>query len=157
MHSMELGYRGETLIRWRKTMRSGPFAGLLKLPLVYTNSSHFLMTLHYPKAGTSTNKWLRIVHNRALDLGWLLTPVMARKAWPLIRSKRMKAVKQAQHDKLVETENDPEFRDYLEMLWETGGSQTDIGIAYKRKILRIPCSKGYKMQYCAHGCLIPSA
>ncbi len=79
MHAMELGYHGETLTRWRKTMRSAPFASLLKVPLVYTNSGHFLSVLHYPGAGTSTNKWLRIVHNRALDLGWLLSPVMARK------------------------------------------------------------------------------
>jgi len=45
------GYHGETLTRWRKTMRSAPFASLLKVPLVYTNSSHFLSVLHYPGRG----------------------------------------------------------------------------------------------------------
>lgn len=134
MHAMEQGYQGETLIRWRKTMRSTPFASLLKVPLVYTNSGHFLSVLHYPGAGTSTNKWLRIVHNRALDLGWLLSPVMARKAWPPVRSKRMKAITLQQHEALVETENDPEFRDYLQMLWETGGSQTDIARLHRRNV-----------------------
>jgi hypothetical protein len=134
MHAMEQGYKDETLIRWRKAMRAAPYASLHKLVLVYTNSSHFLSVLHHPKAGTSTNKWLRILHNRALDLGWLLAPVMARKAWPPIRTKRMKAITQEQHEKLVETEFDPEFRDYLEMLWETGGSQTDVARLHRKNV-----------------------
>jgi hypothetical protein len=78
LQAMEKNYQDETLCRFRKLMRSGPLACLLKLTLVYTNSSHFLAVLHHPKAGTSTNKWLRIIHNRALDLGWLLTPIIAR-------------------------------------------------------------------------------
>ena len=134
MHAMEQGYKDETLIRWQKAMRAAPYASLHKLVLVYTNSSHFLSVLHHPKAGTSTNKWLRILHNRALDLGWLLSPVMARKAWPPIRTKRMKALTQDQHEKLVETEVDPEFRDYLEMLWHTGASQTDVARLHRRNV-----------------------
>jgi len=59
---------------------------------------------------------------------------MARKAGPPVRSKRMKAIMLQQHDALVETENDPEFRDYIEMLWETGGSQTDIARLHRRNV-----------------------
>jgi len=134
LQAMEKNYEDETLCRFRKLMRSKPMASLLKLALVYTNSSHFLVVLHHSSAGTSTNKWLRIIHNRALDLGWLLTPVLARKAWPPIRTKRMKAITQAQHDKLVETEFDPEFRSYLQLLWETGCSQTDAARLHRDNI-----------------------
>lgn len=90
--------------------------------------------MSHPLAGASTNKWLRIVHNRALDLGWLPMPVMARKAWPPFRTKRMQAIARKQHEKLIETEQDPEFRHYLEMLWETGGSQTDIARLHRENV-----------------------
>jgi hypothetical protein len=134
MQAMEKTYHEETLIRWRKMIRCAPFASLLNVALVYTNSTHFLAVLHHPRAGTSTNKWLRIVHNRALDLGWLLSPVLARKAWPPIRTKRMKALTQVQHEKLVATEFDAEFRYYLQMLWETGGSQTDVARLHRDNV-----------------------
>jgi hypothetical protein len=51
MHAMEKNYKDETLCRFRKLMRSAPLASLLKLTLVYTNSSHFLAVLHHPKRG----------------------------------------------------------------------------------------------------------
>ena len=71
------------------------------------------------------HKWLRILHNRAMDLGWLLTPVLARKLWPKLVTKKTKAITAEQHARLVATEPDDEFRLYLEMLWEIGGAQTD--------------------------------
>src|SRR5260221_13143052 len=81
--------------------------------------------LRHPRAGTAAHKWLRIVHNRALDLGWLLTPVLARKLWPRLQTKKTKAISAEQHAQLVATEKDKEFRLYLEVLSEIGGAQTD--------------------------------
>jgi hypothetical protein len=124
---------------YRLYRRSKSFVGVVRFVrlggrLAETESVHFLNALSYPRAGTSTNKWLRIVHNRAFDLGWLSTPVMARKAWPALRTKRMETIARKQHEKLIETELDPEFRHYLEMLWETGGSQTDIARLHRDNI-----------------------
>jgi hypothetical protein len=82
MEDMELSYHGPTLKRWRTQMRSAPFQVLRRLKLLETDGTHFLNVLRHPRAGTSAHKWLRILHNRALDLGWLLTPVLARKLWP---------------------------------------------------------------------------
>lgn len=45
------------------------------LPIYLTEANHLLAVLEHKKAGVSTNVWLRILHNRALDLGWLLAPV----------------------------------------------------------------------------------
>ena len=106
-------------------MRSAPFQVLRKLKLLETDGTHFLAVLRHPRAGSSAHKWLRILHNRALDLGWLLTPVLARKLWPKLRTKKTKAITAEQHARLVATEPDDEFRLYLEMLWEIGGAQTD--------------------------------
>lgn len=125
MKEMEQAYQGPTLARWRTQIKSVPFQGLRKLQLLHTESSHFLSVLRHPRAGTSTHKWLRILHNRALDLGWILAPVMARRIWPKLRTQRTKALTLEQHTRLIETESDPEFRHYLQMLWEIGGSQTD--------------------------------
>jgi hypothetical protein len=72
------------------------FANNLRL---YT--SHFLKTMRHPRAGSSTNKWMRIVHNRALDLGWLLAPVLARKVWPAFRTKKGIPITLEQHRRLV--------------------------------------------------------
>jgi integrase len=93
--------------------------------LVETEAAHFLSVLRHPRAGTAVHKWLRILHNRALDLGWLLSPVLARKLWPRLQTKRGKAITAQQHAQLVATEKDDEFRLYLQMLWEIGGAQTD--------------------------------
>jgi hypothetical protein len=134
MKDMEQAYHGPTLIRWQKMMRCAPFQGLKKLPLLHTESSHFLAVLRHPRAGTSTQKWLRILHNRALDLGWILTPVMARRIWPKLRTKKMKAITETQHLRLIETEPDTEFRTYLKMLWEMGGSQTDTARLHRDNI-----------------------
>jgi hypothetical protein len=38
----------------------------------------------HSEAGVSTNVFLRILHNRAVDLAWIVQPVILKKAWPKI-------------------------------------------------------------------------
>jgi hypothetical protein len=134
MEEMELSYHGPTLKRWRTQMKSAPFQPLHKLKLLETDGTHFLGVLRHPRAGSSAHKWLRILHNRALDLGWLLTPVLARKFWPKLRTKKTKAITAEQHARLVASEKDGEFRLYLEMLWEIGGAQTDTARLHRDNV-----------------------
>ncbi len=134
MKEMEQAYTGSTLARWRTQIKSAPFQGLRKLPLLHTESSHFLAVLRHPRAGSSTQKWLRILHNRALDLGWILAPVMARRIWPKLKTKKAKAITAEQHARLVATEKDDEFRHYLQMLWEIGGAQTDTARLHRDNV-----------------------
>ena len=126
MQNIVEGYQGETLRRWEKFMRSEPLSKIRKLPLVHTHGEHFLEVFRHPKAGVSTNKFLRILHNRALDLGWLLNPVLPKRAWPKFRYQSRRGITLLEHQKLVEAEHDPEYKLYYQFLWETGGSQTDI-------------------------------
>jgi len=134
MKDMEQAYTGPTLARWQRQMKCVPFQPLRKLPLLHSESSHFLAVLRHPRAGTSTHKWLRILHNRALDLGWILTPVMARRIWPKLRTKKMQAITADQHARLVATEKNDEFRHYLQMLWEIGGAQTDTARLHRNNV-----------------------
>jgi integrase len=106
--------------------RSRPFALLRGIPLLDTEAGHFLAVLNHERAGNSTHHYLRRLHNYALHLGWLLMPVMADAAWPEVRKKKFTAITEEEHRRIVEREPMMERMLYYEMLWETGGSQSDI-------------------------------
>jgi integrase len=46
--------------------------------------------------------------------------------WPVATPLPRRAVTAEEHARIVATENDPERRRYYQMLWETGGAQSDI-------------------------------
>jgi integrase len=121
-----LGYVGATAVRWRKFAKSAPLKLLINLPLYQTEAVHILAVLDHKKAGVSTNVWLRILHNRALDLGWLLAPALNKKLWPKVKYKARRAITAEEHAKVVEAERMEDYAQFFRLLWETGGSQTDI-------------------------------
>jgi integrase len=106
--------------------RSRPFLMLRNVTLMDTEAGHLLAVLEHQRAGNSAHHYLRRLHNYALHLGWLLTPVMADAAWPEVRKKKFTAITEEEHRRIVEREPMPERKLYYEMLWETGGSQSDI-------------------------------
>ena len=112
--------------RKERAFRSRPFAMFRTLTLMDTEAIHLLSVLEHKQAGNSTHHYMRRLHNYALHLGWLLTPVMAEAAWPQIRKKKFTAITEEEHRLIVEREQNTERRLYYEMLWETGGSQADI-------------------------------
>ncbi len=111
-----------------------PCKSLLSLPLLNTESSHFLAVFRHPRAGVSTNVFLRVLHNRALDMGWILHPVLVKRLWPKIRYKKRRGIRLDEHQKLVESEWDQEWRLYYEMLWHTGGAQSDIACLHRDNV-----------------------
>ena len=120
------GYEGPTAVRWRKFAISAPLKLLIDLPLYRTEPVHFLAVLDHKKAGVSTNVWLRILHNRALDLGWLLVPVLNKRAWPKVKYKARRAITAEEHAKVLNAERMEDYSHFFRLLWETGGSQTDV-------------------------------
>ncbi|MDD5261323.1 MAG: tyrosine-type recombinase/integrase [Methylacidiphilales bacterium] len=119
-------YCGPTLERWLRVTRSKPFDVIRNLPLVDTDSSHFIQVLRHPRAGTSTNLWLRRLHNFTMDMGWLLMPVLPKAGWPKIKHKTRYAITAAEHQMIIDSEQNQERKLFYELLWETGGSQSDI-------------------------------
>src|ERR1700690_3393352 len=99
---------------------------LTDFPIYQTEATHFLEILNHEKAGVSTNVWLRILHNRALDLGWLLAPVMPKRAWPKVRYGERRAITLQEHEKILASERLPDYALFFRLLWETGGSQSDV-------------------------------
>lgn len=119
-------YQGNTKERFQKFLRSEPVKRLIDMRLVETGSSDFLDVFAHPKAGVSTNVQLRILHNRALDLEWILRPVLSKKAWPKIRYSHRHGITREQHEAVIAVTPNNEYRLFFELLWHTGGSQTDI-------------------------------
>jgi len=102
--------------RKERAFRSRPFVGLHKLKLIDTSAEHFFSVLEHKKAGTSTNHYLRRLHNYALHLGWLLSPVMADAAWPVVRGKKFSAITEDEHQRIIAKEGNEERRLYYELL-----------------------------------------
>lgn len=123
---MMRGYTGATAVRWGKFRRSAPMRMVENLPIYLTEASHFLAILEHKKAGVSTNVWLRILHNRALDLGWLLAPVMPKRAWPKVQYGSRRAITVEEHEKILASERLSDYALFFKLLWETGGSQSDV-------------------------------
>lgn len=79
-----------TLTRWKTAIKDAAFDLIRDQPVLGTTAEQFLRVL---KLGTvSTNAYLRVVHNAALDLGWLLCAVIPRRQWPRVRYKPKRAV-----------------------------------------------------------------
>ena len=78
--------------RKERAFRSRPFAMLRTLTLLDTEAIHLLAVLEHKKAENSTHHYMRRLHNFALHLGWLLIPIMADAAWPLVRKKKFTAI-----------------------------------------------------------------
>lgn len=131
--------RVTTRERYTRAVRDHAFDSIRDKPLIQTTAEDFLRVLR--AGGRATNHFLRRLHNLALGLGWLLAPVLHPKRWPKITAKPRRAITWAEHCDIVDTESDPERRMYYELLWETGGSQTDVAmldarcIDWKRRLL----------------------
>lgn len=91
--------------------------------LVETTATELLAVLH--ANGNSVGHYLRRLHNLAVDLGWLAWPILAKRAWPKIRSKSMRAITAEEHGAVIASEKNEERRAYYELLYQTGASQTD--------------------------------
>ena len=116
----------ESRDRKERAFRSQPFLRLHKVKLLDTEADHLFAVLEHKKSGNAAHHYLRRIHNYALHLGWLLAPVMADAAWPAMRRKHFEAITEEEHQRILAKEQNEERKLYYEMLWETGGSQSDI-------------------------------
>ncbi len=114
---------GTTQERCARGFRSRAYGSLRNKMLLETTSSDLLAVLH--ANGNSVGHYLRRLHNLALDLGWLAWPILAKRAWPKIRSQPKRAITADEHSVVIALEKNAERRAYYELLYETGASQSD--------------------------------
>jgi integrase len=112
--------------RWGVAIQDKAFRFLRTLPLVDTRAEHFLKVLEVGKV--STNVYLRRIHNFALDMCWLVRPVIVRRQWPKVKHKKKRAITWEEQKLILDAEKNAERRDFYELLWHTGASQGDLAI-----------------------------
>jgi integrase len=115
--------KASTQERCGRAMSSKSLDFIRDKALIATTSEDLLCVMHTGR--NSTNHYLRRLHNLAINLGWLAWPILAKQAWPKIRTARRRAVTQLEHERIISAERNVERRNFYEFLWETGCSQSD--------------------------------
>jgi integrase len=110
--------------RWERAIRDCAFDSIRDLKVVETNDRHFFKVLDTGK--TSTNVYLRRIHNFALGMDWLLKPVIPRRVWPKVVYGQKRGITLDEHQRIIAREGNPERRDFYELCWHLAGSQSDI-------------------------------
>jgi len=115
---------GPTLHRWLTAIKDPALDLIRKNVVVLTLSDDYLAVL---RVGTvSTNVYLRRLQNHCLDMGWLPVPILPKKKFPKIKHKEKRAVTWEEHCRIIAREGNPERRDFYDLCWYLGGSQSDI-------------------------------
>jgi integrase len=109
--------------RCARGFRSKAYDAIRNKPLVQTTGADLLAIIH--ANGNCVAHYLRRLHNLAVDLGWLPWPILAKRAWPKIRSQSKRAITAEEHAAVIASEKNSERRAYYELLYETGAAQTD--------------------------------
>ena len=115
---------GPTQERWLRAAKDKALDGLRHKTIIETQAENLLQAL---KAGTvSTNVHLRKLHNFCLAMNWLPWPLIPKRLWPEIQFRPKRAITPEEHQLIVDREQNLERRDFYELCWHLGGSQTDI-------------------------------
>jgi integrase len=115
---------GSTQDRWRRAAKEKALDLIRDRVIIETQAEQLLACL---KAGTvSTNVHLRKLHNFCLSMNWLPWPIIPKRLWPEVRFKEKRAITLEEHRLIVGREMNPERRNFYELCWHLGGSQTDI-------------------------------
>ena len=122
-----------------RAMKSAPFQRLRDKKIVETAADDVREVLR--QGGSSTNHFMRCLHNLALGFGWLPAPIIPPKLWPESQTRKRRAITPAEHDTIIRSEKNEERRHYYELLWEVGAAQTDaanlnaMNIDWKNRVL----------------------
>src|SRR5262249_16263988 len=90
----------------------------------------------------STNVYLRRWHNFALDMNWLLVPVIPKNRWPAVEFKEKSGIILEEHQRIIARERNPERRAFYDVCWHVGGFEvtptgwTPFPIPGRRKGMR---------------------
>ena len=116
--------QGSTQARWQCANKDRAYDLIRQRKLVETTAEHLLTVL---QSGTvATNLYLRRIHNFAIGMHWLPWPILPKLHWPPIVYGDKRGVSAAEHEQLVQNENNGEWRAFYQMLWHVGGAQTDV-------------------------------
>jgi len=116
--------RPSTRIRYERAMRDPALKRIRHRAILETTSDDLLAVLR--GGSSSTNHYLRRLHNLAIGLGWLNWPILPPRLWPKVEWRKKRGIAWEEHQKIISTEINPERCLFYKLLWEIGGSQTDV-------------------------------
>ena len=115
---------GSTQDRWKRAAKESALDPIRARVIIETQAEHLLGCL---KIGTvSTNVHLRKLHNFCLAMNWLPWPLIPKRLWPEVHYKPKRAITFEEHQLIIEREKNLERRNFYDLCWHLGGSQTDI-------------------------------
>ena len=109
--------------RYANVFKSSAFDGLRNKRLLETTADDFLAVFKDGKV--SIVYFLKRLHNFAVNLGWLVVPMVAPYLWPKYEAKDRRGLTLAEHQSILAGEKKAEWKLFLELLWETGAAQSD--------------------------------
>lgn len=124
--------RGETRLRWLTVIKDKSFDGIRNRLVWETRADEFLRVLE--KGSVSTNVYLRRIQNFALDMHWLLWPVIPNRQWPRVEHGKKRAITLEEHKRIIERERNPERKAFYELAWHFGASQSDLAHLHAENI-----------------------
>lgn len=118
------GKQGPTLKRYQTALKDPAFELIADRILVETQPVEFMKVL---RIGTvSTNVYLRRFQNHAVDMDWLPKRILPKKLFPKIKHKDQRGITWDEHSRIIAREGNLERRDFYDLCWYLGGSQSDI-------------------------------
>lgn len=157
MESIVARKTDETKRRWEVAIKDANFDCIRTLRVAETRPEHFYKAMEDGKV--STNVYLRRIHNHALGMEWLLKSVIPRLQWPKPMFKGKRAITAEEHAKIMAREMNPERRDFYELLWHTGASQSDAACLLAEDIdwnTRTICYSRKKLKWRGGGNIKPA-
>ena len=123
----------QTWLRRERAMRTHAFAGLKSKKLVETTAEDLRQAMASDGA-SSTNHFLRCLHNLALGMGWISAAIIPPKLWPQPKRKEKRAITLSEHELVMASEKNPERRNLYQLLWEIGSDQSDAAMLTSNNI-----------------------
>jgi integrase len=115
--------RASSRLRYERAWKGPTFAGLRTRKIIETTADDLRAVLSDGRS--STNHFLRRLHNLALGLGWLPWPLIQPKMWPQLLYRRKRGITASEHATIIASEQNAERRAFYELLWEIGAAQSD--------------------------------
>jgi integrase len=123
MEQLQARGRESSRERYKTVFKSTAFDGLRGKKLMETTADDFFAVFKDGKV--SIVYFLKRLHNFALSLGWIAIPIIAPYLWPKYETKERRGITLDEHQSILANEKKPEWKLYLELLWETGAAQSD--------------------------------
>jgi len=124
----------ENRFRWEKAIKEKAFDLIRNKVILETKAEDLQAVLNAGRV--STNVFLRRIQNYCVGMNWLPWPLLPKKQFPPVKFKEKRAITLAEHQRIIERENNPERRAFYELCWHLGGSQTDIASLHAEDIDR---------------------